>query len=202
MMRPETTMPRPPRPAPPVIANEPDGLFPVGVVPPELLPSGESEDTEDEDTAPGDSGDIPGMEEHTSGVVQRVFLMDAPAEHAGGTGLTVEIPESFTEELRLKQLRGAEEPTAELRLTLLNRARQEVVAGELVEAERSLERADALRPGDPLVAIHRAWLRYVSGELFAAGWEAEMAYAEASGDPEVIRMVEALAEELLNRSLE
>mgnify|MGYP000993788132 CR=1 FL=1 len=190
---------------PPLPELDEGPTYPVGYVPPELLASGEDgseedcadEDCVDETTGGGPVAALFGAEEATSGLVMRSFLVEPSLGELG----MVELPEPLTEELRLDQLGADEADSAELRLTLLNRARREVQQGDLAEAERSLERAEALNPGDPLIAVHRAWLRFVSGETFTAGWEAEQAFAEAGDDPEVARLVAALAEEMRGRNV-
>ncbi len=101
------------------------------------------------------------------------------------------LPAELTTEILPAEL-GADGFLAELQAELLNRARRELLSGAYEEASATLERCDALSPGDPAVKVHRAWARLLAGEYFFARFEAEAAVAMAPADPLVRRLAEAL----------
>ena len=152
-------------------------LYPVGVVPPWLV------DLPDQPCSLDELED----DEPTEEVLLRVLVDDG------------DLPEPLTGQLTAEQLPVADPLTSELQLSLLNRARIELGKLELIEAARTLERAEALSPGHPVVAAHMAWLRLLSGESFCAAYEAEQALAAAPDDPVVIALVEALCDEVVER---
>lgn len=135
-------------------------------------------------------------------VVQLRTADAADAVSFTSVSVTTELPEALTAALRPHQL-GPADPSlgddAELRLSLINRARAEILDGQLEEADETLERAAALLPGDPLVLVHRAWVRLLSGEAFFAAWQAEQAVSCPCPDPVVTELADALAAEVAER---
>lgn len=130
------------------------------------------------------------------------WLADLDDEPTDEVAVTVDdgaAPEPLTRPLTAEHLPVSDPLTSELQLSLLNRARQELVELDLIEAARTLERADALSPGHPVVAAHLAWLRLLCGQSFCAAYEAERALAAAPEDPLVIELVEALCDEVVDR---
>ena len=141
-------------------------------------------------------------EEYSDGI-DRSFLCNMVQLSADEGGQSVrmmmELPEQLTEELRPEQVASSDPDTAELRLALVNRARAELMSGQLEDADRTLERAEALLPEDPLVLVHRAWIRLLHGEAFFAAWQAEQAVANGVPDRVVEALVDALSVEVAER---
>jgi hypothetical protein len=176
-------------------------------LPASMLPSA-GEDVEDEDTVDGEAGDGVILEEETGEAITRAFLCNVvqlrTSDGMEPVTVTTELPEALTDQLDPRQLapvgrRRRDRDEDDLRLTLVNRARQEIQDGRLEEADETLDRALALLPDDPLVLVHQAWVRLLAGEAFFAAWQAERAVAVPADDPVVAELADALAAQVAER---
>ncbi|MCK6503874.1 hypothetical protein L6R53_10820 [Myxococcota bacterium] len=191
-----------------LLAEEPEeesGFELTLELPASALPSA-GEPTEDEDTVEGEAAGGLILEEETGEAITRAFLCNVvqlrTSDGMEPVTVTTELPEALTDQLDPHQLAPVDpalRDDAELRIALVNRARQEIQDGLLEEADETLERALALLPGDPLVLVHQAWVRLLAGEAFFAAWQAERAVAVRTGDPVVAELADALAAEVAER---